>query len=71
MKKNLVLIAAILTSLMGMGLASRDGRLHAEQRGAPGPYDAHLKYYEQIRPVLLGALLANGLLCNGSETMER
>lgn len=66
-----MLIAAILISLMGMGLATRDGRLHTGQQGAPDPYDAHLRYYEEIRPVLLGALVANGSLCNGGEIMER
>lgn len=66
MGKYRVLAFALAVLLMGMGLASREWRASPEQHAAAEAHDAHLKIYEEIRPVLLGAIASGGLLCNAA-----
>lgn len=58
-----VLAFAAAVLLMGMGLASRE---YGERHAATEAHDAHLKVYEEIRPVLLRAMASGDLLCNAA-----
>lgn len=66
MRKYRRLVFAVAVLLMGMGLASTEWRASPEQHAAGEAYNAHLKVYEEVRPVLLGATASGGLLCNAA-----
>lgn len=63
MNKTRVFMMVMLISLTGMGLAARDWRDRPTGVGFAQPYEAHLRMYQEIRPVLLGASQGERLLC--------
>ncbi|MGQ0525786.1 MAG: hypothetical protein ACT4P8_19245 [Betaproteobacteria bacterium] len=66
MGKYRVLAFAVAVLLMGTGLASREWWASPDQHTAPGVHDVHLKVYEEVRPVLLGAIASDRLLCKAA-----
>lgn len=61
MTKALMLAAVVAVSAIAMGLAARDGR--SIDHGERVPYDAHFRYYEEIRPALVRETNAASALC--------
>jgi hypothetical protein len=61
--KNRVFMLVVLISLTGMGLAARDWRDRPAGTDFAQPYEAHLRMYQEIRPVLLGASPGERPLC--------
>lgn len=64
MKKPLILAAIALSAMTAMGLASRDLQLVTIDHGPASPAETHLRYYEEARPALIGAVSAWNALCN-------
>lgn len=66
MKKVLMLAGIAMVSMLAMGLASRDSQpASARHDGEALTYEAHLRYYEQIRPALVRGGDAVHALCSG------
>lgn len=65
MKKVMKIVACALLCTAAMGLASRDWRPPALADEELTVYDVHLKYYEQIRPALVGTDSTLTALCGG------
>lgn len=63
MKKMLMLAGIAGVCMLATGLAARHSPAGASP--APGPYDEHLRYYEEIRPALVGITRDFAALCGG------
>lgn len=65
MKRPLLLIITLSAFLMGTGFASREWTASSAPPDESERYDMHLKYYEEIRPLLVAGVRKPGSLCNG------
>ena len=70
MKRTLVLVGMALVCMLATGLAARDLRPAGTSHAEMALYDAHLQYYEEIHPALIGPdeWVA---LCNGERAEIR
>jgi hypothetical protein len=65
MTKVPFLTAIMLVTLTGTGLASREWRPVSEPTAVIEPHDMHLRYYEEIRPLLASSTASREKLCRG------
>ena len=72
MNKVPLLTAVMLVTLTGTGLASREWRPVLESPHVIEPHDVHLRYYEEIRPLLTSPPASREVLCRrGASEEER
>ena len=71
MMKVPLLTVIMLVVLTGTGLASRQWPPEPDIPAVIEPHDAHLQYYESIRPLLVRSMAGREMLCGGSLPRER